>query len=105
MVSVVHMDQSNGKVVFDIIGVTKFFKLSENILPVVYREYIEEELYYLVKCIYAYLAQRSVIFIQDLRHFHYLRQTAPSGIKRLASSMSEKSNLKFRHRYRSLHAS
>ena len=65
MVSVVHMDQSNGKVVFDIIGVRKFFKLSENIRPVVYKEYIEDELYYLVKCIYAYLAQRSVIFTQD----------------------------------------
>ena len=65
MLGVIHMDQSLDKVIFHIIGLTKCSKPTRPNQPVVYRAYVEEELLCSVKCIYAYLAQRSEIVTKD----------------------------------------
>ena len=59
MLSVIHMDQSLDKVIFHIIGLTKFSKPTRPNQPVVYRAYVEEDLLCPVEYIYVYLAQRS----------------------------------------------
>ena len=59
MLSVIHMDQSPDKVIFHIIGLTKCSKPTRPNQPIVYGAYAEEELLCPVKCIYAYLTQRS----------------------------------------------
>ena len=69
MLSVIHMDQSLDKAIFHIIGLTKYFKPTRPNQPVVYRAYVEDELLCPVKCIYAYLAQRSEIVTQDFTEF------------------------------------
>ena len=69
MLSVVHMDQSPDKVIFHIIGLTKCSRPTRPIQPTVYRAYVEDELLCPVKCIYAYLAQRSKIITQNLTEF------------------------------------
>ena len=61
MLSAIHMDQSPDKVIFHIIGLTKCSKPTRPNQPTVYRAYTENELLCPVKCIYAYLAQRSKI--------------------------------------------
>ena len=65
MLSVIHMDQSRDKVIFHIIGLTKSSKPTRPNQSVVYRAYVEDKLLCPVKCIYAYLAQRSEIVTQD----------------------------------------
>ena len=65
MLSVIHMDQPLDKVIFHIIGPTKCSKPTRPNQLVVYRAYVEDELLCPVKCIYAYLAQRSEIVTQD----------------------------------------
>ena len=69
MLSVIHMDQSLDKVIFHIIGLTKCSKPTRPNQPVVYRAYVEDELLCPVKCIYAYLAQRSEIVTQAFTEF------------------------------------
>ena len=69
MLSVIHMDQSLDKVIFHIIRLTKCSKTIRPNQPVVYRAYAEDELLCPVKCIYAYLAQRSEIVTQELTEF------------------------------------
>ena len=69
ILSVIHMDQSLGKVIFYIIGLTKCSKPTRPKQPVVYRAYVEDELLCPVKCIYACLAQRSEIVTQDFTEF------------------------------------
>ena len=49
------MDQSNGKVIFHVIRLTKCLKPSGPDQPVVDRAYVEDELLCSVKCIYVYL--------------------------------------------------
>ena len=67
--SVIYMDQSPGKVIFHIIGLTKCSKLTRPKQPIVYRAYAEYELLCPVKCIYAYLTQRSKIITQNFTGF------------------------------------
>ena len=69
MLSVIHMDQSPDKVIFHIIGLTKCSKPTRPNQPIVYRAYVEDELLCPVKCIYAYLAQRSKIITQNFTEF------------------------------------
>ena len=69
MLSVIHMDQSLNKVTFHIIGLTKWSKPTRPNQPVVYRAYVEDKLLCPVKCIYAYLAQRSEIVTKDFTEF------------------------------------
>ena len=69
MLSVIHMDQSPDKVIFHIIGLTKCSRPTRPIQPTVYRAYVEDELLCPVKCIYAYLAQRSKIITQNFTEF------------------------------------
>ena len=69
MLSVIHMDQSPDKVIFHIIGLTKCSKPTRPNQPIVYRAYAEDELLCPVKCIYAYLAQRSKIITQNFTEF------------------------------------
>ena len=69
MLSFIHMDQSHEKVVLHIIALRKCSKPSRPNMPVVYREYVEDELLFPVKCIYAYLVQRSEIVTQDITEF------------------------------------
>ena len=69
MFSVINMDQSMDKLIFHIIGPTKYSKPTRPNQPVVYRAYVEGELLCLVKSIYAYLAQRSEIVTQDFTEF------------------------------------
>ena len=69
MLSVIHMDQSPDKVIFHIIGLTKCSKPTRPNQPIVYRAYVEDELLCPVKCIYAYLAQRSKIISQNFTEF------------------------------------
>ena len=69
MLNIIHMDQSHDKVIFHIIGLTKCSKLCRQNEPVVYRAYVEYELLCPVKCICAYLAQRSEIVTQDITEF------------------------------------
>ena len=69
MLSVIHMDQSHDKVIFRIIRLKKCSKPSRPNQPVVNRAYMEDELLYPVKRIYAFLAQRSEIVIQDFTEF------------------------------------
>ena len=103
MLSVINMDQSMDKLIFHIIGPTKYSKPTRPNQPVVYRAYVEGELLCLVKSIYAYLAQRSEIVTQDFTEF-FITFDKPHypAFKRLASSMGERSNGKFRYRYRNL---
>ena len=70
MLGVIHMDQSLDKVIFHIIGLTKCSKPTRPNQPVVYRAYVEDELLCPVKCIYAYLAQRSEIVTQDFTELY-----------------------------------
>ena len=49
------MDQSNGKVIFHVIRLTKCLKPSGPDQPAVDRAYVKDELLGLVKYIYAYL--------------------------------------------------
>ena len=63
------MDQSLDNVVLHIIGLTKCSKPTRPNQPVVYRAYVEDKLPCPVKCIYAYLEQRSEIVTQDLTEF------------------------------------
>ena len=65
MLSVIHMDQSLDKVIFHITGLTKSSKPTRPNQPVVYRAYVEDELLCPVKCIYAYLSQRTEIATHD----------------------------------------
>ena len=67
MPNVVHMDQSLDKVIFH--GLRKCSKPTRPNQPVVYRAYVEVELLCSVKCIYAYLVQRSEIVTQDFTEF------------------------------------
>ena len=69
MLSVIHMDQSVEKCIFHIIGLIKCSKPTRPNQPVVYRGYVKDELLCPVKCIYAYLAQRSEIVTQDFAEF------------------------------------
>ena len=69
MLSVIHMDQSQDKVIFHIIRLAKCSKPTRPNQPVVYRAYVEEELLCPVKCIYAYFAQRSEIVTQNFTEF------------------------------------
>ena len=69
MLSVIHMDQSPDKVIFHIIGLTKCSKPTRPNQPIVYRAYAEDELLCPVKCIYAYLTQRSKIITQNFTEF------------------------------------
>ena len=69
MLSVIHMDQSLDKVIFHMIGLTKCSKPTRPNQPIVYRAYVEDELLCPVKCIYAYLAQRSKIITQNFTGF------------------------------------
>ena len=69
MLSVIHMDQSLDKIIFHIIGLTKFSKPTTPNQPIVYRAYVEAELLCPVKCIFAYLAQRSKIITQNFTEF------------------------------------
>ena len=69
MLSVIHMDQSLNKVIFHIIELTKWSKPTRPNQPVVYRAYVEDKLLCPVKCIYAYLAQRSEIVTKDFTEF------------------------------------
>ena len=69
MLSVFHMDQSPDKVIFHIIGLTKCSKPTRPNRPIVYRAYAEDELLCPVKCIYAYLTQRSKIITQNFTEF------------------------------------
>ena len=69
MLSVIHMDQSPDKVIFHIIGLTKCSKPNRPNQPIAYRAYVEDELLCPVKCIYAYLAQRSKIISQNFTEF------------------------------------
>ena len=69
MLSVIHMDQSPDKVIFDIVGLTKCSKPTRPNQPIVYRAYAEDELLCSVKYIYAYLAQRSKIITQNFTEF------------------------------------
>ena len=63
MLSVIHMGQSHDKVIFHIIVLTKCSKSSRPNQPAAYRGHVEDELLCPVKCIYAYLAERSEIGI------------------------------------------
>ena len=65
MLSVIHIDQSPDKIIFHIIGLTRCSKPTTQNQPIVYRAYAEDKLLCLVKCIYAYLAQRSKITTQN----------------------------------------
>ena len=56
VLSVIHMDQSHDKVIFRIIRLKKCSKPSRPNQPVVNRAYVEDELLYPVKSIYAFLA-------------------------------------------------
>ena len=69
MLSVIHMDHSPDKVIFHIVGLTKCSKPTRPYQPIVYRAYAEDELLCPVKCIYAYLAQRSKIITQNFTEF------------------------------------
>ena len=69
MLSVIHIDQSHDKVVFNIIGLTKCPKPSRPNQSVIYRAYVEDELLCPAKCIYACLAQRSENVIQGFTEF------------------------------------
>ena len=69
MLSVIQIDQSLDKVIFHIIGLTKCSKPTGPNQPLVYRAYVEGELLCPVKCIYAYLAQKSEIVTQDFPEF------------------------------------
>ena len=69
MLNVIHMEQSLDKVIFHIIGLPKCSKPTTPNQPAVYRAYVENELLDLVKCIYAYLAERSEIVTQDFTEF------------------------------------
>ena len=61
MLNVIHMDQSPDKVIFHIIGLKKCSKSTRPNQPIIYRAYAEDELLCQVKCISAYLAQRSML--------------------------------------------
>ena len=69
MLSVTHMNQCMDKVIFHIIRLIKCSKPTLPNQPVVYRAHVKDELLYPVKCIYAYLAQRSEIATQDFTEF------------------------------------
>ena len=69
MLSVIHMDQFLHKVIFYIIGLTKYSKPTRPNQPVVYRTYVEDGLLCPIKCIYAYLEQKSEIFTQVFTEF------------------------------------
>ena len=69
MLSVIHVDQSLDKAIFHIIVITKCSKPTRPNQPVLYRAYVEDELLCPVKCIYAYLAQRSEIVTQGFTEF------------------------------------
>ena len=69
MLSVIHMDQSLDNVTFNIIVLTKCSKPTKSNQRVVYIAYVEDELLCPIKCIYAYLAQRSEIVTQDFSDF------------------------------------
>ena len=69
MLSVIHMDQSLDNVTFNIIVLTKCSKPTKLKQRVVYIIYVEDELLCPIKCIYAYLAQRSQIVAQDFSDF------------------------------------
>ena len=67
MLSVTYMDRSLDMVIFHITGLTKCSKPTRPKQPVVYRAYVEGELLCPVKCIFAYLRQRSEIVTKDFR--------------------------------------
>ena len=69
MLSVIHIGQSLDTVIFHVIELTKCTKPTSPDQPVVYRAYVEVELLFPVKCIYAYLAERSEIVTQDFTEF------------------------------------
>ena len=69
MVSVIHMDQSPDKFIFHIAGLTKCSKPIRPSQPIFYRANVEDELLCSVKCIYAYLTQRSKIITQNFTEF------------------------------------
>ena len=69
MLSVIHMDQSPDKVIFHIAGLTKCSKPTRPSQPIVYRANAKDELLCPVKCIYAYLAQRSKIITENFTQF------------------------------------
>ena len=69
MLSVIHMDQSLYMVIFQVIGQTKCFKSTKSNQRVVYIAYVKDGLLCPIKCIYAYLAQRSEIVSQDFSEF------------------------------------
>ena len=69
MLRVIHMEQSLDKVIFHIIGLKKCSKPTRPNQLIVYRAYVEDELLCPVKCIYAYLAQRSKIITQNFTEF------------------------------------
>ena len=96
------MDQSLDKVIFLIIGLTKCSKPTRPNQPV-YRAYAEGELLCPVKCIYAYLAQRSEMVTKDFTEF--LITFGKPHHPGLASSLGERSDGKFWYRYRNLQTS
>ena len=65
MLSVIHMNQSLDRVILYIIRLTKCSKPARQNQPVVYRAFVEDQLFCPVECIYAYLAQRSEIVTKD----------------------------------------
>ena len=69
MLSVIHMDKSLYMVIFQIIGQTKCFKSTKSNQRVVSIAYVKDRLLCPIKCIYAYLAQRSEIVPQDFSEF------------------------------------
>ena len=103
MLSVIDMDQSPDKLNFHIIELTKCSKPTRSKQSIVYRAYAEDQLLCPVKCMYAYLAQRSKIITQNLTEFFInFGKTYHAASK---DSMAERSNGKFWYRYRNLQVS
>ena len=105
MVSVIHMDQSPDKVTFHITGLTKSSKPTRSNKPIVYRAYVEDELICPVKCIYAYLVQKSKIITQNFINFFISFGKPQHPASKDSSLMGERSNGKFWYRYRNHQAS
>ena len=104
---VIHMDQSPDKDhSFISFVLTKCSKPTRPNQPIVYRACAEDKLLFSVKCIYAYVAQRSEIIAENFTKFFITFAKPHHPASRFASSMSERSNGRFWYnRYRNLEAS
>ena len=103
MLSVIHMDQSPEKIIFHITGLTKCSKPTRPNQPIVYRAYEEDELLCLVKCIYAYLTQRSKIITQNFTECFITfgkphHPASKDTLARFVKEVTEIRNLPDRHR-------